>query len=478
MTDMIETDYLVVGAGAAGLAFVDEVIARTDADVVMVDRRHQPGGHWVDAYPFVRLHQSSSNYGVNSLVLGTDSIDTSGPNAGFYERATGVEICAYYEKVLDSFLRTSRVRFYGGCEYRGDFSGNHFFTSNLTGRTTQVRVRRKIVDSTYLEVSVPATHTPPFSIDPAAHFIPVGDLVDVSGSPGGFTILGAGKTAMDACVWLQENGVDPDRIRWVKSRESWLQDRALRQPRDLLVDTVEGYSFAIEDMAEARDADDLFTRFEASGQLSRVDRTVWPTMYRGAILSQAEIDMLRRVERVVRLGRVKHLGADRMVLERGTLPSDAREVYVDCTAAGFRTAPGIPIFEPGTITLQSLLGGFTTFNSAIVGFVEATCEGDAEKNRLCPPTPQPNQPSDWIRMLSMIIRLRELHAAHPGLKHWLANARLNLMHGVEKLEGDARMIAARARWEAHKESALKNASRMLSRSQEPSPAESRTARAT
>ena len=38
----IETDYLVVGAGAAGIAFVDALIAASDADVVMVDRRHGP----------------------------------------------------------------------------------------------------------------------------------------------------------------------------------------------------------------------------------------------------------------------------------------------------------------------------------------------------------------------------------------------------------------------------------------------------
>ncbi len=33
----IETDYLVVGAGAAGMAFVDALIAECDADVLMVD---------------------------------------------------------------------------------------------------------------------------------------------------------------------------------------------------------------------------------------------------------------------------------------------------------------------------------------------------------------------------------------------------------------------------------------------------------
>ena len=98
----IETDYLIVGAGAAGLAFADALIAASDADVVLVDRRHGPGGHWNDAYPFVRLHQPSAFYGVNSRVLGSDSIDSAGPNAGFYQRATAAEICDYYQRVLES----------------------------------------------------------------------------------------------------------------------------------------------------------------------------------------------------------------------------------------------------------------------------------------------------------------------------------------------------------------------------------------
>ena len=53
----IETDYLVIGAGATGMAFADTLITESDADVVLVDRRHRPGGHWVDAYPFDRVPQ-------------------------------------------------------------------------------------------------------------------------------------------------------------------------------------------------------------------------------------------------------------------------------------------------------------------------------------------------------------------------------------------------------------------------------------
>jgi cation diffusion facilitator CzcD-associated flavoprotein CzcO len=53
----IEADYLVVGAGAMGMAFLDTLLCETQARVVLVDRNHQPGGHWTTAYPFVRLHQ-------------------------------------------------------------------------------------------------------------------------------------------------------------------------------------------------------------------------------------------------------------------------------------------------------------------------------------------------------------------------------------------------------------------------------------
>ena len=69
----LETDYLVVGAGAVGMAFVDTLLDHSDADVVMIDRRHRPGGHWLDSYPFVQLHQPSTNYGVNSTNMLKDA---------------------------------------------------------------------------------------------------------------------------------------------------------------------------------------------------------------------------------------------------------------------------------------------------------------------------------------------------------------------------------------------------------------------
>src|SRR5215510_14125068 len=95
---VLETDYLVVGAGAAGMAFTDTLIAESDARVVITDRRATPGGHWNDAYPFVRLHQPSLYYGVNSTPLGDEALETGGPEAGAYGRASGAEVRAYYDR--------------------------------------------------------------------------------------------------------------------------------------------------------------------------------------------------------------------------------------------------------------------------------------------------------------------------------------------------------------------------------------------
>ena len=144
-TASLDTDYLVIGAGAAGMAFTDALIAACDARVVMVDRRHAPGGHWLDAYPFVRLHQPSSFYGVNSLPLGSETIDQHGSNKGLYERATAPEICGYYQRVMDQVLLASgRVQYFPMSEYAGE----HRFVSRLTGQHHEVKVKKRVIDGT------------------------------------------------------------------------------------------------------------------------------------------------------------------------------------------------------------------------------------------------------------------------------------------------------------------------------------------
>ena len=87
----IDTEHPVVGAGATAMAFVDTLLTEGAARISMVDRRHRPGRHWNDAYPFVRPHQPSATYGVNSRELGSWIKDEIGLNAGFYRLASGLE---------------------------------------------------------------------------------------------------------------------------------------------------------------------------------------------------------------------------------------------------------------------------------------------------------------------------------------------------------------------------------------------------
>ena len=127
MREPLETDYLVVGTGAAGMAFTDALLSHSDATVTLVDRRHAPGGHWIDAYPYVRLHQPSTFYGVSSVPLGRGTVDSAGINAGFHEQAGADELRAYYAQVMDQhFLPTGRVQHHPCSVHAIGPDGRHF----------------------------------------------------------------------------------------------------------------------------------------------------------------------------------------------------------------------------------------------------------------------------------------------------------------------------------------------------------------
>ncbi len=130
----VSTDYLVVGAGAMGMAFTDALIDHADVHVTVVDRRHAGAGHWQDAYPFVQLHQASVFYGVASTELGNGTVQEDGPEAGLHERARRSEILAYYDDILyRRFPNTGQVSFIGGSEYHSDGSKAYKAAANSVG---------------------------------------------------------------------------------------------------------------------------------------------------------------------------------------------------------------------------------------------------------------------------------------------------------------------------------------------------------
>ncbi len=460
--DPINADYLVVGAGATGLAFTDALIADSDATVVLADRRHAPGGHWNDAYPFVRLHQPSAFYGVNSLPLGYDRIDESGLNAGFYEQAGGPAICDYFQRALDQLLSSGQVTWCGGHDYVGTDGGGHRLASRVTGHETVVRVR-KVVDATYLNTEVPARHEPDFEVDPGAPVVTPNELVELLEPADGFTILGAGKTAMDVCVWLLGQSVAPEDIRWVRPRDAWTLDRAFSQPLDLVAGMIQGLADAYEAAAGASDLEDLYARVEACGQIHRLDPEVEPDMFHGATLSAAERKQLRRITQVIRKGRVRRVGVDALVLDEGRVPTTRGEVHIDCTARGLGRAPPRPIFEGDRIIPQPTRIGMLPFSAALVGFLETSERDDREKNRLTRPNPDPRTGDrlDWA-WSTYIGAVNEAAWGQEGdIQDWLQRSRLNIGRAVRDHLDDARMQAAIAGVVAHMSGAIANLGRLL-----------------
>ena len=456
MGNELETDYLVVGAGAAGMAFTDALLSQSKASVAIVDRRHAPGGHWLDAYPFVRLHQPSAFYGVSTVPLGQDSIDAVGTNAGFYELAGPDELRAYYERVMHRhFVPTGRVRYFPSCDWERDH-----FVSRLTGETWSVKAR-KIVDTTYLEGEVPASSPPPFAVAEGVHCVTPGELARLDDAPEKFVIVGAGKTALDTCVYLLERGVPAASIRWIRPREAWWLNRKFQQPRALLPDFLEGVAIQIEALAQASTIDDLFARLESAGVALRIDPNVAPTMLHGAIVSERELALLRQIEDVVRMGHVRAIERDEIVLERGRVPTDERTVHVHCAARGVARPAPRPIFERGRVTTQPFAWGFACYQFAALGVAEATIEDDAEKNRLFPTIRYWDVSADYVSAFGAGLVSSTAIGAHPALAVWNKTCRLNPMSGLPAHRDDPRVIASRERVKQNALAAAINLQKLL-----------------
>jgi hypothetical protein len=419
VTEVLDADYLVVGAGAIGMAFTDALIDHADVRVALVDRRHAPGGHWLDAYPFVRLHHASAFYGVASTQLG-GRVQTTGPEAGLHERATAPEVCAYFGKVLrERMIPSGKVTFHPSCEYLG--AGE--FVSTVSGKRFAVRESARIVDAHYLGPDIPALTPAPFAVGDGVHVVPVNDLVKLGGAPSQYVIAGTGKTATDACVWLLDNGVDPDAICWIRPREPWMQNRAFVQPDPAIFMNTVANTFEVASAAAS--PEDMFAGLEERGLMLRIDRSVTPTMAKTPTLAQWELDHLRSIENVVRLGHLKRAERGRLVLETGEATVAPDAVIVHCAASGLQYRPMVPIWNADTITLQPIRTAFPCFGAALAGYVEATRAEDAEKNRLCPPSPLPNTPRDWARMQVLGGRAAMSFSAEPDIKAWADQVSLN-----------------------------------------------------
>ncbi|MEM7217376.1 MAG: NAD(P)/FAD-dependent oxidoreductase [Pseudomonadota bacterium] len=422
----LECDYLIIGAGAVGMAFVDTLLDESDATVLMVDDHHQPGGHWNDAYPFVRLHQPSHFYGVASTPLGSMHVDKSGSNAGYFELASGAEVLSYFEQVMrQRFLPSGRVQYFPLCRYLGD----RRFESLVSGEVRDVRVRRRVVDSTYFKTSVPSRHERAFEVAADVRCVAPNALPLAAGEHRHYCIVGAGKTAMDTGVWLLDSGARPEQISWICPRGSWLMNRAVTQASvEFFEQSIGGFAAQLEAAAAATSVDDLFERLEACDFLLRIDRSVPPEMFHFAVISTGEVEQLRRIEHVVRGQRVTTIDAAGVALaDRSRVDLPPETLYIDCTASAvdFKAMPTGPAFAPERITIMPVRMPNPCLSAAVIAFLEANYDDDDKRNSLSQPVPPPDDRLGWLRTTLGNMMNQAIWSQEPALSEFVTNCRLD-----------------------------------------------------
>jgi hypothetical protein len=454
-------DYLVVGAGATALAFVDAVFHESDATFAIVDRCDAPGGHWNYAYRYVSLHQPASCYGVASRALGTGRLDETGYNRGLESLASGIDVASHFHGFMrDTLAPSGRVDYHPMTSYEGDGD----FVSLLSGQRQHVEAK-VVVDATLLETRIPLTHSRSFTVGDEVTCVAPNDLPRLAPSFEHYTVLGAGKTGLDAALWLLSHDVAPERITWVIPRDPWMINRAAFQPGLDAFRRSAGLLAAVqaEAAAQAETLDDLCDRLEAGGAWLRLDPNVWPTMQHCASVTVNELEHVRRIDHVVRLGRVTSIEPERLVLEHGERTMTARTLFIDCTASALEKAVGasVPVFGPAHIALQMIRLCQPTFSAALIGHIEVAVTDDADKQALTAAVPMPDTVASWASAMSTSTTNERAWLRHSAVRPWLATCRLNPAAAWSQIPADdthARTLLDRVG--EHTKSAIENLQRL------------------
>ena len=264
----------------------------------------------------------------------------------------------------------------------------------------------------YLSPTIPATTPPPFGVADGVRVATINELARLVDPPSNYVIVGSGKTATDGIVWLLHNGVEKDRIAWVRPRDPWMLNRAVVQPDPVVALGLAADTMAAGDHAES--LEDLFLRLEAADVMFRIDPDVVPTMAKTPTLGAWELELLRTIENVVRLGHIEHV-------TRRQGPDDIR--------------------------LQTIRAGFPCFNAALAGYVEATRHDDHERNRLCPPNTLPDTCADWVRMQVRSTLASRSYGAEPDFAAWANSCALNPARLEPPQRDDPAVLVAASRLE-------------------------------
>jgi hypothetical protein len=153
-------------------------------------------------------------------------------------------------------------------------------------------------------------------------------------------------------------------------------------------------------------------------------------MYRCAILSQAELEELRRIEDVVRMGHVQSIDPGRIILEGGVRDIDGSALYIDCSADGFAHIEPTTVFDGDHISLQAVRTCQPAFSASVIAHVETTYPDDDTRNAFCGPVPYPSDPIDWLKMMLAFNKNQLQWFSDPDMMAWVDASRLNVLHHV------------------------------------------------
>ena len=375
-------DYLVVGAGAASMSFIDTLLTEIpSAKIILVDQKHAPGGHWVDDYGYVQLHQPSLLYGVASRQLEGNWMKVMLYNRTlpWNHRANKKEIGEYFNSFVKDKVASGQLEYYPCCKYKfGQRISDdaHSFSTLNSEKTYSVQVKAKLVNGILGECKIPSQCPVDFPVDEGINLITPNDLYDVhtSKSPVSekYVVLGNGKTAMDTIVYLQRAmKVNPTDISWIISRDVWMLSRGDSKggpwawPQALLENNGDFNKSALAS--------------EERGNFVRLDKNVTPTAFRFPVIGKDELILMRKIKNIVRRGRVTAIrfSDDNASLEFGKdqspWPTHKDALFIHCTSPGpFNGREFTDVFvSENELNLPLLFAPPVSISMSCMGFLEA-----------------------------------------------------------------------------------------------------------
>lgn len=414
------TDYLVMGAGAMGMSFLEELITNsTDVEAIIVDTRAAPGGHWNDAYSFVRLHQPALTYGVNSRKLG----------AGGPDLASKALILQHFELALQDLLATGRVKFFPQCKYLGD---GRFVSLLDESNEYEVKVNAKLVDATCTTTHVPATKKPNYKVSDGATLIPINGLSSISTPWPHYLVIGGGKTGIDAVLFLLDHGLNPDKISWVVPNDAWFWERdGFRLDEGNVSEAISKMIDPIID-ENNKTCTEILLALEETGVLMRLDKTILPTRYRAATVNKAEVKKLQRVKNIIRKGRIESIEPGKLIFQSGEeMPVDLKTLFVDCSANSTLFSPKKKVFDGKTINVQFIRMPPPGISANIIAAMELKFPNDEEKkNSVCTVLTAPQMPEDFISNMYTDNLTNAAVIATLGFR-WERQRRSSILHHIQ-----------------------------------------------